>query len=44
MTESDTGNPPLPLLLYVWVVPEVLVMSTLKEDIEVATGRFTLKE
>jgi hypothetical protein len=43
MTESETGNPP-PLLLYVSVMPLVRVMSTVKDEIDVVTGRFELKE
>ena len=43
MTESETGNPP-PLLLYVWVDPLFEVTTTAKDDMDVATGKFELKE
>jgi hypothetical protein len=42
MTESETGNP-LPPLLYVWIRP-VEDMTTLKDEMEEAIGKLTLKE
>ena len=42
MTESETGNP-FPPLLYVCVRP-LEVMTTVKDEIELAIGRVELKE
>ncbi len=41
MTESETWKP-APLLLYVWVDPEVKVIKTIKEEIEEAVGILAL--
>jgi hypothetical protein len=42
MTESETGNP-APLLVKVCVEPPTVFTTTVKDEIEVVEGMFTLK-
>ena len=42
MIQSETGNP-LPLLSYVCAFPPASVTSTLKDEIDVSTGRSAVK-